>query len=93
MPETLDIGGPQECGVCVPPRNVEALADAIRRLAADVRLKEMGRKYLCTLLMLYFQRKLISDDLVAERLSANQAYQKNSSGLESRIAALEKEME
>lgn len=39
IPETLDIGGPQECGICVPPRNVESLADAIRRLILDPDLR------------------------------------------------------
>lgn len=44
VPEMLDIGGPQECGVCVPPRNAEALADAIRRLIGD---PELRRKWGC----------------------------------------------
>jgi glycosyltransferase involved in cell wall biosynthesis len=35
VPEMLDIGGPEECGVCVPPKNAEALAGAIRRLLND----------------------------------------------------------
>jgi dolichol-phosphate mannosyltransferase len=59
---------------------------------SNLRLREMGRKYLCTLLMLFFQRQLISDDLVAERLAANEAHRKNVSNLESRLAALEKEI-
>jgi len=39
VPEMLDIGGPQECGVCVPPRNTEAIADAIRRLVRNPQLR------------------------------------------------------
>ena len=60
--------------------------------SSKLKLKEMGRKYLCTLLTLYFQRRLISDDLVAERLAANLAYQKEISEVESRLRALEKEI-
>jgi dolichol-phosphate mannosyltransferase len=36
---------------------------------SNLRLREMGRKYLCTLLMLLFQRMLIQDDVVAEKLA------------------------
>ncbi|MFO1063028.1 MAG: glycosyltransferase family 2 protein [Pirellulales bacterium] len=35
--------------------------------SSNLRLREMGRRYLCTLLMLFFQRVLMSDDVVAER--------------------------
>ena len=34
IPEMLDIGGPEECGVVVPPREVEPLAAALERLLA-----------------------------------------------------------
>lgn len=40
IPEMLDIGGPEECGICVPPRDVNALADAIRRLLDDPLLRQ-----------------------------------------------------
>ncbi len=40
IPEMLDIGGPQECGICVPPRNVDALAQAMRRLIGDPQLRD-----------------------------------------------------
>jgi dolichol-phosphate mannosyltransferase len=59
---------------------------------SNLKLREMGRRYFCTLLMLYFQRRLIADDLVAERLAANLAYQKHMSELESRIGRLEQEV-
>jgi dolichol-phosphate mannosyltransferase len=39
--------------------------------SSRLRLREMGRKYLCTLLMLFFQRLLIADDLIAERPTAH----------------------
>jgi dolichol-phosphate mannosyltransferase len=35
--------------------------------ASNLRLQEMGRRYLCTLLMLFFQRMLLSDDVRSER--------------------------
>lgn len=35
--------------------------------SSKLRMREMGRRYLCTLLMLFFQRMLMSDDVKAER--------------------------
>ncbi len=58
---------------------------------SHLKLRQMGRKYLCTLLMVYFQRRLIADDLIAERLAANQEYQNSLADLESRVRRLEKE--
>jgi len=34
--------------------------------SSNLRLSEMGRRYLCTLLMIWFERLLIMDDLLAE---------------------------
>lgn len=34
--------------------------------STNLRMREMGRRYLCTLLMLFFQRVLMSDDMLAE---------------------------
>jgi glycosyltransferase involved in cell wall biosynthesis len=39
IPEMLDFGGPQQCGICVPPQDAEALADAVRRLIIDTDLR------------------------------------------------------
>ena len=36
----------------------------------NLQLGEMGRRYLSTLLMMFFQRYLIADDLIAERLAS-----------------------
>ena len=36
--------------------------------STNLRMGEMGRRYLCTLLMLFFQRILMSDDAQSERL-------------------------
>ena len=45
IPEMLDVGGPEECGVCVPPRDVESLKIAIDRLVEDEKLRrEYGKK-------------------------------------------------
>jgi len=35
--------------------------------SSDLRLREMGRRYLATLLKIWFERMLIMDDLIAER--------------------------
>lgn len=35
IPEMLDCGGREECGVCVPPRDVAALTRELQRLLAD----------------------------------------------------------
>jgi dolichol-phosphate mannosyltransferase len=35
--------------------------------SSNLRMREMGRRYLCTLLMLFFQRILMSDDVQSER--------------------------
>ena len=35
--------------------------------SSNLRLREMGRRYLCTLLMIFFERILISDDLRTDR--------------------------
>ncbi|TWU56916.1 Undecaprenyl-phosphate mannosyltransferase [Rubripirellula tenax] len=36
--------------------------------STNLRMREMGRRYLCTLLMLFFQRILVNDDVRSERL-------------------------
>lgn len=33
---------------------------------SNLKLKEMGRRYLCTLLMIWFERMLVHDDVIAE---------------------------
>jgi len=37
--------------------------------SSNLRIREMGRKYLCILLKIFFERMLIADDLMAERLA------------------------
>jgi hypothetical protein len=53
----------------------------------------MGRRYLSTLLMLFFQRILISDDLLAERLMSNNSYQRSIADLSARMDALEQRVD
>lgn len=56
---------------------------------SNLKIREMGRRYLSTLLMMFFQRILVADDLIAERLARNAAYHNDISQLEQRIASLE----
>jgi glycosyltransferase involved in cell wall biosynthesis len=45
VPEMLDIGGPEECGVCVPAKDMGALAEAIRMLSDNgKRRAELGAR-------------------------------------------------
>lgn len=60
---------------------------------SNLRLRQMGRRYLSTLLMLFFQRILISDDLLAERLSSNLDYQSSIRDLSTRLETLEQRIE
>jgi dolichol-phosphate mannosyltransferase len=57
--------------------------------STKLKLGEMGRRYLSTLLMMFFQRYLIADDLFADRLASNAAYHYQIQDLEERLAALE----
>jgi hypothetical protein len=53
----------------------------------------MGRKYLSTLLMMFFQRVLIADDLLAERLVSNAQSRRSLFNLNRRIEALESQVD
>lgn len=45
VPGMLDIGGPQECGICIEPRDTDALVSAMTRLLNDQdKRQELGRK-------------------------------------------------
>lgn len=57
--------------------------------SSNLRMGEMGRRYLSTLLMMFFQRHLIADDLLADRLASNAAYHYQLHDLEKRINTLE----
>ena len=57
--------------------------------SSNLKLRVMGRKYLCTLLMLFFQKMLLADDLLAERLRSHHEGQQQLSYLEQRLDAVE----
>lgn len=61
--------------------------------ASNLRLREMGRRYLCTVLLFYFQRMLLQDDLMAERLASSRDRDMDARQLEGRIARLEEILE
>lgn len=61
--------------------------------SSNLRLGEMGHRYLSTLLMMFFQRYLIADDLLAERLASNVAYHHQMHDLETRLSHLEEKFE
>jgi dolichol-phosphate mannosyltransferase len=61
--------------------------------SSNLRLGEMGRRYLSTLLMMFFQRYLIADDLMADRLASNMAYHFQLQDLEQRINSLEQKLD
>jgi dolichol-phosphate mannosyltransferase len=60
--------------------------------SSNLKLGEMGRRYLSTLLMMFFQRHLIADDLLADRLANNINYHYQLQDLEMRIKALEEKI-
>jgi hypothetical protein len=49
----------------------------------------MGRRYLSVLLKMFFERLLVSDDIMAERLAERASTRERLADLEARIAALE----
>lgn len=59
--------------------------------SSNLNLRAMGRRYLSTLLMLFFERILVSDDLMAERLSNNSRQHTRMSDVEKRLEQLERE--
>ncbi len=61
--------------------------------SSNLKLRQMGRRYLSTLLMIFFERILVVDDLMAERLSHNTVYHKQVSDLETRVEMLERKVE
>lgn len=60
--------------------------------SSNLRLREMGRRYLSTLMMLFFQRYLIADDLLAERLASNRNDSRQIHELYTRLKAVEERL-
>ncbi len=61
--------------------------------SSNLRLRQMGRRYLETLLMLFFQKLLISDDLLAERMAAHSAREEQLLAVAARVDRLEREVD
>jgi dolichol-phosphate mannosyltransferase len=59
--------------------------------SSNLHLKEMGRRYLSTLIKIYFEKILIRDDVIAETLAHRQ--QAAGGSLEGRMACLEARLE
>ncbi len=57
---------------------------------SKLRMTEMGRRYLSVLLKLFFERILISDDLLADRLARQLRENSSQNELEHRVSKLEK---
>lgn len=57
--------------------------------SSNLHLKEMGRRYLSTLIKIYFEKTLIRDDLIAEEV-ASRAVPGPQDGVERRLEALER---
>lgn len=57
--------------------------------SSNLSLRKMGRRYLATLVKAFAERVLISDDLLAERLSARRSREETLKQLETRIERLE----
>lgn len=60
---------------------------------SKLRMTEMGRRYLSTLLMLFFQRILTSDDVLAESAAERAQRRAEVESLKAKVAALESELE
>jgi dolichol-phosphate mannosyltransferase len=60
--------------------------------SSNLHLKEMGRRYLSTLLKVIAEKVLISDDLLSDRLAIH-AYQQNHLGQERRMLAMERRLD
>jgi dolichol-phosphate mannosyltransferase len=57
--------------------------------SSNLRIGEMGRRYLSTLLMMFFARYLIADDLIAERLMSRRTRFRYFDDLDCRLKTIE----
>ena len=60
--------------------------------SSNLSLREMGRRYLVTLIKIYAENLLISDDLEADRLAIRRQNEINLEGIHSRLELLEKKL-
>lgn len=61
--------------------------------SSNLRMREMGRRYFCTLLMLFFQRILIKDDLMAERLMQRADHDEELAQVRANLADVDRRLE
>lgn len=61
--------------------------------SSKLKLRQMGRRYLSTLLMVFFQKILVADDVMADRLASNFSYNRLITDLESRVDRLERRID
>ena len=61
--------------------------------SSNLHLKEMGRRYLSTLIKIYFEKTLIRDDLIAESLAQRSKASSGRPSLEARVAKLEERLD
>ena len=60
--------------------------------SSNLSIRKMGRRYLVTLIKIYAEKVLISDDLEAERLTIRRQNEINLEGINSRLELLEKKL-
>ena len=60
--------------------------------SSNLSMRKMGRRYLVTLIKIYAEKLLISDDLEAERLTICRQNEINLNGIHSKLEQLEKKM-
>lgn len=60
--------------------------------SSNLRISEMGRRYLSTLLMMFFARYLIADDLIAERLMSRNTHDRHLNDVERRLEEIERRL-
>jgi dolichol-phosphate mannosyltransferase len=61
--------------------------------SSKLKLREMGRRYLSVLLKVFFERILIADDLMAERLSQRAAHHERMGEIQRRVEELDERLE
>ena len=60
--------------------------------SSNLRIGEMGRRYLSTLLMMFFARYLIADDMIAERLASRNRRSRYFDDLDFRVKTIERHL-
>ena len=61
--------------------------------SSNLRLREMGRRYLATLLRVYGDKLLLSDDILAERLAARANAEQHTDRVDERLQKMAERIE